>query len=387
MINKYIDINGSVYTIEQSSAIIEAPSSNGGKKYWQGHVLSRHMLKMSEPSGTAYFTASSAWRSTQDGLSKVVWSEPYYAESTNVGRVNERSNKEQAYFEFDSMVQKQKDKRNAEKPLPMLAHPFNKREKDIKYPCAVQPKFDGMRVLYDGQEAWSRGNKPIIPEVFAHLHFNTKGYIVDGELILPENVKVNKTMEAAKKFRKGLSDTLLYRVYDIVEPDMKFDDRFKLLKDIVENANANGLTNVILAETRVCRDKEEVLKWHEHFTTRGYEGTIIRNLNGLYAVNKRSADLQKHKDFVDAEFLIVDVVPAGGGSSAEVGKFVCVTENGDEFESTATGDENTRREYLTNKQKYIGKYAVVKFREYSGANNVPFHSNVLEIRETKEGGF
>ena len=45
-------------------------------------------------------------------------------------------------------------------------------------------------------------------------------------------------------------------------------------------------------------------------------------------INKRSNDIQKHKDFIDGEFEIVDVIPAGGGSSEDVGKFVCVTEAG-----------------------------------------------------------
>jgi hypothetical protein len=151
---KVVNIAGILYSILKSSDIIEAPSSKGTTKYWQGHVVRSPMQR--------YFTCSSAWQTKKDGTpSKINWSDPYYAAPTNEGRSNERGNEAQAYFEFDSMVQKQRDKRNSEKPLPMLAQKYQDRSKYILFPCAVQPKFDGMRMLYDGSEAWSRGNKPI----------------------------------------------------------------------------------------------------------------------------------------------------------------------------------------------------------------------------------
>jgi DNA ligase-1 len=379
-----VEIGGLIYTIMKSSDVIESDGSKT-KKYWQGHVL--------RSPGQQYFTSSSSWRATKDGLSKVVWSEPYYADPTSVGRSNERNNEQQAYFEFESMVNKQTDKRLSDKPLPMLAHTFRNKidpkkskEKHIKYPCMVQPKFDGMRVLFDGTEPWSRGNKPIVPECFAHLSFDTQGSIIDGELILPGNLKVNETSSAAKKFHPGVSDTLQYRVYDIVDSELPYVRRLEKLTLIVAAANN---PNIILAPTVTVHDVTEVLAAHEEFVSQGYEGTIIRNMDAKYTINKRTNDLQKHKDFIDAEFEIVDVIPAGGGSSADVGKFVCkspadATEP--TFESTATGTWEERHKYLINKDKYIGKFAKVKFREYTSYGQ-PFHSNVLEIRETKDAGY
>jgi ATP-dependent DNA ligase len=376
MANEIVVIGDKSYSISLSSDIIEAESKTGIKS-WRGYVVV-------DDQGRHYLTSSWYNVNKKTGNRSVTqWAEPYYAEPKNIGRSNETTNSSQAEFEFRSMVQKEKDKRNAEKPLPMLAQPFGKREAKIAYPAFVQPKFDGMRVLYDGTDAWSRGNKPIIEAVFAHLHFDTQGQIIDGELLLPNNPKVNETMSAAKKFRAGISDQLVYRVYDIVDPNMTFETRFALLHKIV---SACGNANVVLAETHVVSNRGEIVSWHEDFTSRGFEGSIIRNRDGLYAINKRSDDLQKYKDFVDEEFEIVDVIPAGGGSSLNVGKFVCRAKNGELFESTATGTEEERREYLTNKAKYVGQFAKVKYRELT-AYGVPFHSNVLEIRETANTGF
>src|SRR5665213_2447264 len=270
----FVEIDRANYHIIKQSNVIEAASKKG-TKYWQGFVLYGGDQKLA-----LYYTATCSWHTTKDDLSKKVWSTPYYAEPTNVGQSNHRTNEQQAYFEFDSMVNKQTDKRSAERPLPMLAHPYQKRSKYIKFPCIVQPKFDGMRVLYNGEVAWSRGNKPIIPEVFAHLEFDTLGYTVDGELLLPNNPKVNETMSAAKKYRKGISDTLLYRIYDVIDPDMTYRERAMTLVHIFKQSIVDGDSQIIMAESHFVKDELEMMKWHENFVERDYEGTIVRNMDG-----------------------------------------------------------------------------------------------------------
>lgn len=370
-----IEINGKIYSLVQSSDVIEADGRTG-KKYWQGHVV--------KDDTETFYTCTSSWKATKNGISKVMWSTPYFADPKNIGKANETSNESQAFFEFHSMVKKEKDKRESEKPLPMLAQSYEDRKHKIIFPCAVQPKYDGMRMISDGKIGWSRGNKETIPEVVQHIFpLDINDLLLDGELVLPWFPKVNVTMSAAKKYKPGFSDKLVYFVYDIIDETTPFNIRLNVLTDLV---NRISHPNLLLAETHICYNEDEIMKHHENFVSRGYEGTMVRNLLGMYEINKRSNDLQKYKDFIDGEFEIVDIVPAGGGSSENVGKFVCRTEKGDIFESTATGSEEERREFLNNKDNYIGKFAKVKYRELTEFG-VPFHSNVLEIRDTKTGGF
>jgi ATP-dependent DNA ligase len=187
-------------------------------------------------------------------------------------------------------------------------------------------------------------------------------------------------MSAIKKYNDN-TPHLKYYVYDILDENRSFKDRYESLKWLF---SVNKYSNVELVQTHICKSEGDIWKWHKFFTDEGYEGSIIRDLNAKYKVNRRVDELLKLKDFTDAEFEIVDIIPAGGGSSADVGKFVCKTDSGDLFESTATGTEEERREYLKNKHDYIGKFAKVKYREMSGLNNVPFHSNVLEILSREE---
>jgi ATP-dependent DNA ligase len=374
-----IEIKGIEYSIFEQSDAIMSPSKKG-TKYWQGYILH----KVDGYIGHSFYTATASWSTTKDGFSKKNWSIPYYAEPKNIGKANETSNAKQAKLEFDSMVKKEQDKRLADRPMPMLAQSYDKHAKKIVFPCYVQPKFDGMRMLYDGTTAWSRGNKDIIPEVVQHLHFDTRGCVIDGELILPNNPKVNEVMKAAKKYRPGVSDQLVYRVYDIVDDTLSFNERITKLFDIVLSATTSG---IFVASTVMVANEDELRYWHDYHVQEGYEGTMVRNASGLYTIGQRSYDLQKFKDFIDEEFLIIDIVPSGGGAASEVGKAVCVTDEGNQFESTFTGDEDYRRWILENKHKVIGKFAKIKYRERSGATNVPFHSNVLEIRETKNAGY
>jgi hypothetical protein len=85
-------------------------------------------------------------------------------------------------------------------------------------------------MLFDGEVGFSRGNKEIIPEVIQHLKFDTGGYMLDGELMLPNNVLLQESMSAIKKYRPGISDKLEYHVYDIVNTDLPYEDRMRLLE-------------------------------------------------------------------------------------------------------------------------------------------------------------
>lgn len=374
-----VTIKGVEYDIVKSSDIIEADGKTG-KKYWQGHVL------WNTETGE-FFTTTSSWKETKTGISKINWAVPNFAAPKNIGRANATTNEDQAFFEFDSMVAVEKRKRETSRPQPMLAQKFSERSHKITYPAIVQPKLDGMRFMTDGTVGWSRGNKDQLLEVTQHiLPFDTRGCVLDGELLLNWRAPVQLVMSAAKKYQPGLSEKLIYVVYDIVipdAPDTPYYDRLVHLTDIVKRINK---ASVQIIECHIVKTQDEFLARHAAYSNAGYEGSILRNGVGTYADGKRSDDLLKHKDWIDEEFEIVDIIEAGSGSSAGIGKFVCRAKNGNPFESTAMGSEEYRRNLLENKDKYVGRWAVVKYRELT-PDGIPFHSNVREVRETKTGGY
>lgn len=385
------NIEGQFYEIVRSSEVIEAEGKQG-RKFWQGHVVRL---------GDQFFTTTSSWHITSLGNTSVTkWAVPYFAAPKNVGRSNETSNEQQAHLEFDSMVKKEQRLRSGERVMPMLAKTFiDKKDPKksqghkIRFPAVVQPKYDGMRLLTDGETAWSRGNKDQDLEKLQHLFpIETNGLILDGELMLEWTPgpgvmapKVNQVMSAIRTFTKGITDRLVYTVYDIVDLELPYEERRKrLIHWFVTTGAKNPF--VRLADSFMVLDREEGLRTHAFLTEQGYEGSIWRNTGGLYKSGKRVDDLQKHKDFVDEEFRIIGVVPQGEGIGLRRAKFVCVTEDGVEFESNATGSEKVQMGYLKDAEKLVGKYAKVKYREIT-EYGAPFHSNMLEVRETKAEGY
>ena len=367
-------INGTNYEIFKSSPVFESKTRTGLNKFWQGHVLVE---------GKKYFLSSSHWQDTKTGKTSLVqWSEPYLVEPKNVGKKNETTVEEQALFELESILNKQQDKGYAPKgvkvtklPLPMLAQKFTERAKHVQWPAYIQPKLDGMRMLYDGTKAWSRGNKEIIAKCIEHLKFDTRGYIVDGELILAGEHSQQMTMRAAKKYRPDVSPRLEYHVYDLVIPNATFKFRYETLQSLVKNAPVN----VKLVPTHVVKDETEVMERHSEFTKAKYEGSIIRNMGGNYTPGQRSNDLLKLKDFQDAEFKIVDVVD-GGGLAKGLAIFICVTEDAKEFRCVPEGTHETRAEWFKNKKKLIGKWLTIRFQHYSD-EGIPVILNGVAIRE------
>jgi len=196
----------------KSSEWLISENKNGGEKFWRLHVVR---------DGDEYYTQTEWYQISKTGReTKRQFSDPYFAAPTNVGRANERNSREQADFEFDAIIKKQRDKgfrakgeRKNVRPMPMLAHKFADHKGKMDFPVYVQPKLNGMRMLFDGENGWSRGNKEVIPEVIEHLKFDTMGYVLDGELMLPDNVLLQESMKAIKKYRPDLSPKLLYHVY------------------------------------------------------------------------------------------------------------------------------------------------------------------------------
>src|SRR5438270_14051784 len=130
MAEHVVNISGILYTIVRSSDVIEADGSTG-RKFWQGHVV--------RSPNQRFHTCTSSWKETKGNkTSKVVWSAPYWAEPKNIGRANETTNQQQAYSEFESMVEQQRRKREATRPMPLLAKPFSDRKHKLTYPVYVQ---------------------------------------------------------------------------------------------------------------------------------------------------------------------------------------------------------------------------------------------------------
>jgi DNA ligase-1 len=290
----------------------------------------------------------------------------------NIGKVNSTTPEEQAIVEaqakivdklkvgYFETIEEANEKGGSDFLLPMLAKDYKKEKAKIKFPCFVQPKLDGMRALYSHDEGFvSRTGRNI--DTLGHIIIpEIPGVVLDGE-VYAHGESFQENMKLIKKYRPGKTERVKYHVYDIVS-DAPFSARTLVVNEILQ-----GLFYVNLVPTYVVNNEEEITGYHLQFISEGYEGTIIRHSEAGYAVNKRSSQLLKYKDFIDEVYEVVDIVPSE--SRPDQGVIVCDLGNGmgpkTLFNCGMKFSHFERKVMLDMKEEYIGQKAEVRFFEYT----------------------
>ena len=267
----------------------------------------------------------------------------------------------------------------------MLAHKWLERQKDIAFPCYVQAKLDGVRVLVKKSsstkiEYFSRGGKPIFtlehltPDLLKLMKTND---VWDGEIY--DHVISFQTIVSYMKKIRPESATLAIWFFDKVDTTKDFEDRYKDIK-LQLTGNKNKL--IKLVEIHEIKNASEVKTWHDKFLQNGFEGCMVRNKLGTYKLKDRSANLLKYKIFIDEEFEIVSGYPGVGTESGAV-TFVCKTKEGKEFGVRPRGSIDSRREQMANINSLRGKHLTVRYQEMSDENVPRFPVGII-VREEYE---
>lgn len=300
-------------------------------------------------------------------------------EAKNVGKSNATTPESQAYIEaqakltekmrlgYFNSIEEAQEKGGADFLLPMLAKDFKKEMKKVTFPCYVQPKLDGMRALGTEEALMSRTGKEI--DTLKHIVLaDLEDVILDGELYA-HGISFQENMKLIKKYRPHLTEQVKYHIYDIVM-DAPFRTRLTVLQELLARLNNPELE---IVPTYFVQSKAEIDAFHQQFIAAGYEGTMVRHSDEGYAVNKRSSQLLKYKDFLDEVYEVVDVIPSE--SRPEQGVVVCgkkMEQAGDNvwvqnFNCGMKFSHAEREEILANKHNYIGKMAEIRFFEYTDA--------------------
>jgi ATP-dependent DNA ligase len=315
----------------------------------------------------------------------------------DVGK-QKRTAKEQAIFEAKSKLKKKRDEayydtveeaQTQVKLLPMLAHPFTKRKHNITYPAIVQRKFDGVRclaVLNSDKTVTLMSRKG---KEFPHLEHikndvlaqnKNQSLVLDGELYsdtltFQELVGLVKRVTLKPGNDKQMLEISL-RVYDCVNTRKtdNFQDRYLDIMGIT-----HGAKYLSLVENITVDNEAQIHEAQRKFVEEGYEGAMVRNLLGTYAIGKRSADLQKVKTFLDGEYLIVGFTQGTGGETGCI-IWECHTPAGQPFRVRPRGTQEDRKVLFQNGSDYIGKKLTVRYQELTD-DGVPRFPVGITIRD------
>lgn len=299
----------------------------------------------------------------------------------NLGKSNATTPEEQAIAEMEAKYVKKltegyfktiKEAESEEVIMPMLAKVYEEHAHKINWNEAfIQPKLDGMRCLAviknNKVTLLSRKNKEII--TMNHIADELKGLddmVIDGELYA-HGKTFQENMKLIKKYRPGESEMVKFHVYDMIE-DKPFIDRYTILYTIC--TAVTEWKHMEIVPTMRLVNESGIKMLHSDYLQQGYEGSMIRHGVNGYKINGRSDSLLKYKEFQDITATIIDVIEAEGvkGHGVPVLKYSnrkLTGINEYTFKAGVKMSHDERIDMLTNKDKYIGQTAEIRFFEYT----------------------
>jgi len=378
------------------------------------------------------------WAETGIEGSKITRNSPtYYFEPLNLGKANERNVFQTALVNARAQWLKRKEKGGSETKksnanssassakksnvmyFPMLAKAFKDGEKHLVFPLYIQPKLDGVRCLVyllrknggvKSVVAYTR-TKKLFPSVdyiktilYPYLNAlydvpNNQSIYLDGELYKHgkrlQDISGDSRNEAANVNAANTSRNE-YHVYDCFYPkelDTTFQDRHKQMLAFYEALDDEDAAVIRQVPTYLVNSYKEAQKKYVYFTKLGYEGAMLRNIDGPYLSDPdktgaflRSNDLVKMKPKFTDEFEIIGYTEGSKGKDKGAMIWVCKTTAGEEFNVTPKDMTYAERYALFEDaeesfdEKYLGRMLTVEYEDLSKLG-VPLRAKALVIRD------
>jgi ATP-dependent DNA ligase len=251
----------------------------------------------------------------------------------------------------------------------MLAKDF--ADNKAEYPCYVEPKYDGVRVLAKVNKKeqtvnfFFRSGKPVhtlehLVEEILTIKSTHNEFTLDGEVVSPQGF-MKCVGDVRRKILKQEPPTLWFMVFDLVYDD---DDRSYLVrKQELEELLSQTTLNDSCVGFIKCNDYKEVLTLKSLWEKRdsNIEGVMVKK-DTLYQ-NKRTWDWMKIKDELSVDFPIVDFFEGQGKYKGMLGGVIVKNPDTDINIRVGGGYDDAERKHIWENQKdYLGKTAEVKYQ-------------------------
>lgn len=258
----------------------------------------------------------------------------------------------------------------------------------LKYPLYASVKLDGIRVIILDGVVYSRSMKAIrskaVQECFGKPEYNgLDGEILYGPWNAPNVFNVTTQTVMATELKPEFSkDELRLAVFDKVDIDLPYNQRATWVKYHVDGLNNS---QVRFVTQREVSSESELLQLEQSVLDRGYEGVMVRSIDGKYKQGRSTAKegiIGKIKRFSDAEAVVIGFEEKmhntneaktnelgrtqrsqsqeGMVGAGTLGALVCEC-NGIRFSIGSGFDDAGRAEVWANKGKYLGKLAKFKY--------------------------
>ena len=277
-----------------------------------------------------------------------------------------------------------------------------------KFPVLVSPKLDGIRATVQNGVVLSRSLKPIPNAHVQALLGKPELEGLDGELIIgnPTAADCFRTSTSGVMSKTG-KPNFVFHVFDTFHAKLPFESRLTVATEQVASFNQ---PYVQMVPHNQVNDVETLHKLEAISVDLGYEGLMLRSLNGPYKQGRSTSNegfLLKLKRFTDGEGEVLDLIEqeangnvaytnelgytarstAAGGKipKGTLGAYVVRNlETGVVHKVSPTGT-HAERQAIWNSGTAVGK--ILKFKFFaSGGKDKPRFPQALGFRDVRDLG-
>ncbi len=274
----------------------------------------------------------------------------------------------------------------AKKENVMLLHRYDtaagKRAFDKMQSVFIQPKYDGVRAVWDGQQFWTRQNKPIlVPHIQAYLLERKIEAMLDGELIIVgETFNVTSGI-VRQTYDSGAKRRLVYIAFDAPEYQKSYTERYAWLWNRLNPAplenNTKSLPIVdspvkVATAWRINRcdwalnqDMNDAVEFRlAKEVDAGWEGIVLKDADALHSYT-RSYSCLKYKPTKFMTVTIEDFQPGRGKYTGTLGALICSIKDNSRGVKVSGMDDAMRDRIWHNQDIYRGCQVRIEYQELS----------------------
>lgn len=263
-------------------------------------------------------------------------------------------------------------------------------KKHMPFPCFIQPKLNGVRLVFDGENLISNDQQTWLPEVLHPIVkdlrsiYHSIGFPFDGELYCHGKSlqQINSIVSINRKTAHEKINQITYNIFDIVAP-LSFRERFSFLRETF-----CPRANLLLVDTTFVNLETTADQLYAFYRGEGYEGIMYRQPQAPYGLltnctNKenRWKHLLKRKEWLDEEFEVEGIeeeISINNEPKGRVGAFWFRNHHGPSFKAgTGLSDTDRERYWLADPR---GLKCTIKYEMLSDAG-IPLKPSIELIHE------
>ena len=283
---------------------------------------------------------------------------------------------------FDKLIKGDYANTQLSKPFPFcLAYALDKGLEELGdvNDWQAEYKWDGIRGQFIKRKGevfiWSRGEELIteqFPELVENLHSFAGDFVLDGEILVVRDNKVQNFSELQKRLnRKNVSKKLTedYPVvvfaYDLLEfqsEDIRIKplhERRLLLEKLVQDNPGNRCT---LSEKLKATSWNDITALREGSGLNNSEGLMLKNLNSPYHTGRKRGDWWKWKiDPLTIDAVLIYAQKGSGRRSGYYTDYTFAVKDGDKLVTIAKAYSGLTDKEIQEVSRFVTQHAVEKF--------------------------